>query len=153
MRTPNAQCHVCQKPIYRRPKRIERVDEVNILETNDVMSRLDELRALQDGWLDGYGLAPSADGLVWFAQEFEARYPRDVVLPYVYPTADGGLQLEWGLPSGEVSLEINLVTKRAEWHRLNLSSNEEDRYFLDLQEAASWERLAKDVRNAGGTIA
>jgi hypothetical protein len=136
-----------------RPKRIERVEEVNILDANDVLARLDELRVLQDGWLDGIGLAPSADGIAWFAQEFEARYPRDAVLPYVFPTAEGGLQLEWGLSAGEVSLEINLATKQAEWHRFNLSSNEEVTFLLDLGRADSWEVLAQEVRNAGGAVA
>jgi hypothetical protein len=136
-----------------RPKRIERVEEVNILDPNDVLARLDELRMLQDGWLDGAGAAPSVEGLAWFAQEFEANYPRDAVLPYVYPTAEGGLQLEWGLPAGEVSLEIDLVTKQAEWHRLNLSSSEEAAFSLDLGQAEFWEVLAQEVRNAGGTVA
>lgn len=136
-----------------RPKRIERVEEINILESNDVLARLDELRVLQDGWLDGSGVAPSALGLAWFSQEFEARYPRDAALPYVYPTAEGGLQLEWGLPAGEVSLEINLLTKQAEWHRLNLSSSEEATFVLDLGDAGAWERLAEELRNAGGTVA
>jgi hypothetical protein len=52
----------------------------------DVPSRIDELRGLEAGWLDGYGKAPSQEGLNWFSNAFENRYPDDLALPYIYPT-------------------------------------------------------------------
>ena len=65
-------------------------------------SRLLELCQLEDGWLDGEGLAMNAEtrDSAWeICKSVEKDgYPR----PGIYPTPEGGIQLEWllGEPHG-----------------------------------------------------
>lgn len=44
------------------------------------MDRIEEIRQLKDGWLDGAGLAPRNDHLDWFVAAFERHYPDDLPL-------------------------------------------------------------------------
>ena len=99
----------------------EYAGRVDLLDPLDVPARLDELRAMQDGWLDGAGKAPSHAGLDWLADAFARHYPDDAPLPYAYPTPEGGVQFEWTLGVHDISLEVNLNDRTAIWHRLDLS--------------------------------
>ena len=47
-------------------KTIETIDQIISAEEPDVGVRLEELRLLQEGWLDGAGKALSSEGLDWF---------------------------------------------------------------------------------------
>ncbi|MCC5839997.1 MAG: hypothetical protein JJT96_07725 [Opitutales bacterium] len=130
-------------------QRIETIEEINFLEANDVLARIDELRTLKDGWLDGKGRAPASEGLDWFAHEFSLRYPQALSLPYVYPTGEGGLQLEWSHAPYETSLEIDLATRAAEWHSVHLERGKEFSENLNLGEATGWETLAAKLKEQG----
>jgi hypothetical protein len=69
--------------------------------------RFDELRELEDGWYHGEGYAPREDLIdAVLATIREAAYEYNAYLPYIYPTPEGGLQLEWALGSGDVEVEI-----------------------------------------------
>jgi hypothetical protein len=46
-----------------------------MLDSNDARSRLEDIRILKDGWLDGKGVEPSRMGLDWFAKTFGATIP------------------------------------------------------------------------------
>lgn len=131
---------------------IESIEDINVLDPNDVGARLDELRALEDGWLDGIGTAPTPDGLAWFGKEFDNRFPPDLALPFLYPTAEGGIQLEWSLPPLEISLEIDLASKRGDWHGIHLESGEESVFVHDLGQTEAWEAIAREIRKSGGVL-
>ena len=73
------------------------VEHIGILDPNDVAARLDDLRGIKNGWLDGRGFAPSSQGLDWLARCFASYYPDALPPPYLYPTAEGGVQAEWSL--------------------------------------------------------
>ncbi len=129
----------------------ESIEHVSILDALDIPARLDELRSLKDGWLDGDGKSPSAEGLDWLSDAFEQRYPEDLVLPHLYPTAQGGVQAEWSLPPFEVSLEIDLVSHTGQWHSLDVQNGIEEGVELDLNNDSSWIQIAKEVKaKAGG---
>ena len=125
----------------------------------DVPARLDEFRALRDGWADGmqyagdwgngYGKAPSPAGLDWLAAAFTHHYPQDAPLPYTYPTPEGGIQMEWSYGSQDISLEIDLETRQGEWCRLDLSSMDEAERNLTL-DAAGWQWLGAEVMRWAG---
>ncbi len=108
--------------------------------------RLDELRQLRDGWLDGNGLAPSTASLDWLSQQFDGRYPGDLPLPFTYPTAEGGIQCEWSVGGFEASLEIDLQTYAGQWHRLNLKTEASDLIELDLNSDDDWDVLTSEIR-------
>ena len=118
------------------------VGEIEILDALDVSARLDDLRMLKDGWLDGEGKAPEVEFLDWFADRFERKYPPEFPLPYVYPTPEGGIQAEWSIPSCEASLTID-PTRTAEWYELDLHLNQDSSERFDLASDEGWFRLSQ----------
>ena len=122
------------------------MEQLSRLDPLDIRCRLDELRRLEDGWLDGDGTAPGSDELEWLADCFDRHYPDDLPLPYLYPTPEGGVQAEWSLSDCEISLEVNLVARRADWHRLDLESNADYVRELDLDNYNDWAWIASEVR-------
>ena len=123
-------------------------------------SRLDELRLLKDGWLEGEGDAPSEKGLDWLAEALEKHIPEDVPSPFLYPTPEGGVQMEWSMGTTEISLDIDLGKRLAVWHSLNFETDVEECESMDLGDEASWQSLVTaagsltiEPRFAGGAIA
>lgn len=114
--------------------------------SNSVSVRLNEFLALKDGWLDGKGKAPSKVGLDWFSATFETQYPDELPFPYVYPTAEGGIQIEWSLAGHEVSLEVSLESRRAHWHNLNLTTHEESSRDLQLTQTDDWAWINSGIK-------
>ena len=120
----------------------------------NIRARLDELRQLTDGWADGmqaaadwgngYGKAPSPAGLDWLAAGFDRHYPDYAPLPFLYPTPEGGVQVEWSLGPQDISLEVNLATGQAWWHRLDLSTDNDAERDLTL-DTAGWQWLVGEL--------
>jgi len=138
---------------HNRPQSLQTIEDITVLDANDVPARIDDLRNLRDGWLDGMGIAPSEENLNWFSATFETHYPPDLHLPFVYPTAEGGLQLEWSISPFEISIEVNLTHKMAEWHSLNSLNGEDEEEAFDLSQLEAWQRIGEKIRAAGGTAA
>ncbi len=134
----------------RRLKGIESVDQVVVIDPLDVRARVEELKLLRHGWLDGKGIAPPPAALDGITVAFEERYPNDLRLPYLFPTPVGRVLAEWSLDPWSLSLEIDPVAKRGDWHSLNLEADEETEKELDLASADDWAWLAEQVRTAGG---
>lgn len=131
----------------------ESVEHISLLDPLDVPARLEELRNLIDGWLEGRGVAPRQEGLDWLAQTFEQNFPDDLPLPYVYPTAEGGVQMEWTIDTSEASLEIDLVEHRGEWHFLDMKTDAESTHALNFDEKQDLEWLLNELRNLTGGAA
>lgn len=122
----------------------------------DVNRRLASLKNLNDGWADGiqpanlsgdgYGKAPSVRGLDWLADALQKRYSDDLSLPHIFPTPEGDVSLEWSIGPYRASLEIDLGTYQAEWHCLNITTDDSFEYDLNLDVPASWEWLTREVR-------
>ena len=113
-------------------------------------SRIDELRSLQDGWLDGLGTAPTKAGLDWLVNTFNRWYPDDLPLPYLYPTPEGGMQAEWSFDRTACSLEIDLSTHLANWHSIELDSRQDEEQEFDLGNDQGWSQLVTVLRTFGG---
>lgn len=86
------------------------VDVLNVeaLLPSEWSSRLEELSALPDGWLDGEGRAVSKEALQTAEAFLFMVLDAGVSRPGVYPTPDGGIQMEWA--EGPEELEV-LVAK------------------------------------------
>lgn len=134
-------------------ERIESIEHMSLLDPLDVTSRLDELRRLRDGWLEGVGRAPAAEGLDWLASAFDAFYPDDAPLPYLYPTEEGGVRAEWAAGDVEASAQIDLAAKQAQWHELNLGTDEVSSRALDLSARSDWGWLVDRLRALSGAAA
>lgn len=129
---------------------IETVEHITILDSTDVSARLDEFRLLENGWLDGKGSAPSISGLNWLTDRFETLYPDSLPPPYLYPTAEGGIQAEWSVGGHDVSLEISLESHQGEWHDLELSTKDENQRELDLDAPGEWQWMTEQIHNIEG---
>ena len=100
---------------------------------------------MEDGWLDGEGLAPTPQLMEWLAESFDDHFPDEAELPYLYPTIEGGVQAEWSLANHEVSLRFHPNNRIGEWHDVELDADREETRDLDLDERREWEWLAARV--------
>lgn len=134
---------VIQRDRAGRPKSFESVEHVTQMDPLDIETRLEELALLQDGWLDGKGLALNQDALHDLARAFDEHFSPDLGLPYLYPTPEGGVQAEWELGQWEVSLEITLPSMSAEYQAVNLTTSESHELELSLaaDDVANWTEL------------
>lgn len=134
-------------------KEIESIEYINQLDPLDIEMRLDELAKLQSGWLNGKGFALDGAALSLLAESFEEFFDPELPLPYLYPTAEGGVQAEWTIDNWEVSLEIQLPTLQAELHALNLVTSAEKEFSGSLiadAEHSGWAELNKNLLQLQG---
>ena len=135
-----------------RLQKIESVEHINLLDPNDIGARIDELRCLKDGWLDGKGIAPSQDGLDWLNKIFDNYYPDDLILPWIYPTDEGKVQAEWSFDTDEITLEIDLLNHKSEWHGLNLETKEDNIYKFNLDSSDGWKQVINKIKLFVGDV-
>jgi len=123
-----------------RLQRLESVDHVAELDPLDIAARIDELRLLTNGWLDGRGTVPDRAELDWVQNLFEGHFPDQLQLPCLYPTPEGEIQAEWTMGTTEITLEIDPKSKSGNWHEYDLESGYEHSEALELAnpEAIGW---------------
>ena len=100
---------------YENLQRVIEVKQIDVQTNYKLFNRFEELAALEDGWLDGDGVAPDKQKLVCISEILVGSYPGDIPIPAIFPTPDGNLLLEWQLP-GEPSCEIDLEAMVADFH-------------------------------------
>ena len=108
----------------------------------DVSVQLNKLRDMTPGWLDGKGNVPSHSDLDWLSDTFRRHYPDGATLPYVYPTLEGGVDMEWSIGKREISLEVDLVNHRGEWSRYDVDTGYSVEKILDLDDPIAWKWIA-----------
>ena len=133
------------------------VDTVSLISPLDISAQLDELRNLKDGWADGvqhardwgqgYGKAPSHEGLDWLGDKLKSEYPDDLPLPRIYPTPEGGVQMEWVLGGFEAEIEVNLEKREGEWLWIEVTSEDVVDTILNLDDSDSWVWIACELRS------
>jgi hypothetical protein len=142
--TPSAKVWLQGTASYDRRGRIQAVvaiEHLTLLDPLDIDARLEELALLKDGWLEGKGVSLAPEGLRWLSKQFAQMYDPELPLPYIYPTAEGGVQAEWPLDHFENSLEIDLMTHQAEWQSLDMTTDEDIFTTLDLDNPSGWQFL------------
>lgn len=131
------------------PRSLENITRIEPLDPLDVPARLEALSLLSDGWLDGAGRAPNKEGLAWLSHAWTTHWPGDKVLPYVYPTPEGGIQAEWTFKVTGVELDLNLLTKRGTLTILERASGQEiSEQELALDSADGWKALLNATTEA-----
>lgn len=106
-----------------------------------ISRQIDRLASMDDGWLDGDGIAPSKAGLEGLHILLQSLSP----IPTLYPTPEGGVQAEWSIADREISLEIDLESLKAEWHDLNTSTTESRFKEVDLGKRADRDWIAQQL--------
>ena len=118
----------------------DQVEDVTALDPLDVPARLDDLRLLKAGWLDGGGKALDGVALDQLATSFTTYYPNDLPLPYTFPTAGGGVQFEWRIGGVTPEIEIDLASLQGDW-----LSDDDDEAVIDLATTEGWTDLARRI--------
>lgn len=111
-----------------------------------IATRLKTLAELENDWLNNKGCAPDKALLAWLSIAFDTLYDPTLPLPYLYPTAEGGIQAEWSLGDWEISLQINLARQVAEWQALNLKTQACREDSLNLEKPEGWQKLNQNVQ-------
>jgi hypothetical protein len=127
-------------------KSFESIEHVTPLDPLDISLRLEELAKLGDGWLDGKGHAATKDQLNWLAGAFQLNLDTELPLPYLYPTAEGGVQAEWSLGDWEVSLDIDLESRQAAYQALRLTDKSCTEITLTLDKQEGWSQLNSELK-------
>ena len=137
---------IVQRDRTDRIKGFESIEHVTSLDPLDTTLRLNQVAMLEDGWLNGKGKAPTKEKLAWLAEAFESDFDSDLPLPYLYPTAEGGVQAEWSLNDWAVTLEIDLNSRKAEYQALNLKDLSSKDLELALGEDIGWRTLNDELK-------
>lgn len=132
--------------------RFDSIEHINILDPLDVGARLDELRLLKDGWLEGESKAPSAEGIDWLEKAFDFHYPDETELPHLYPSPEGGISAEWSNERWDLSLDINLTDKCGTWHGLDLETDDDETHSLNLERNEDWTWLVEKINGKLGRV-
>lgn len=127
---------------------LDLIEDAVIIESNDPLARLDELRLLRVGWLDGRGVVPSPQEFDWVESFFRDQYPATLPTPFIYPTAEGGFQFEWRTGNQDVSLEITPRDKTAELHGLNIKDGADTFMELNLEAKSDVDSLIDFISKA-----
>lgn len=102
-----------------------------------VQAAFSDLRDLEAGWHDGEGIAPSAEGIDWF----EGAFLKDENLspkPYIYPTIDGNVQVEWTIGGWEISMKVDLEKRIGELLAVDTEFGRDIEQTLNLDDPAGW---------------
>lgn len=107
-----------------------------------VPEQVDSLEGLQDGWLDGEGLAFSDDALAWSSRLLESIVNGfELSTPHIYPTPEGSVRAEWSRPLWEISAELDWSRKSSEVRAVRLDADEVIERSFALGEAGQEVRL------------
>ena len=132
---------------YERIEKIESIEIITLLDPLDIGARLDELLQLKRGWFDGKGEAYDPNDLAWIEEIMTLYYPDELPSPYIYPTPEGNLLLEWEDERFDISLEIDLSAKKGWLHILNLSTEKDEDKEFALINQEGWEALVKKLND------
>lgn len=122
------------------------------VEVDAITKRVVELGMLEDGWLDGEGLAPDADGLAWLNFTLHIHHlDRGLPQPYLYPSQDGSVGCEWSVGDYECEIEVDLKRRVGIWSAVDPTGDAQtEERELDLEDAGSWGWLNDRLRSLAG---
>ncbi len=100
------------------------IDQLECLPHLVLVSKIEELGALVDGWLGGNGVALDSENLTWLTDEVAKHFPETLEYPSVVPTEDGHVVFEWIRPQARIELEVNFDEQRLELYATNLTTNQ-----------------------------
>ncbi len=124
-------------------KGFERVDSFEMLPPRDVKARIEEIVRLKPGWSGEGGDKEFDSGSL---RRFASAYVRHVEgcdPPYIFPTTEAGLSIEWDGTSTVLEVDSTLT------HGVLLGDNVEMELDLDTEEG--WKVLAGFISTVDGT--
>lgn len=122
-----------------------------------IRARIYELAALSAD--PNWDFAPlSRAGLAWLEVQLTRACIGGMPMPWIYPTPDGNVQLEWRLGTWAPSLEVNTLHRTGYFHTCDVAATDGDhdaREFtdIDLHDPEGWAFVAGELdqdRKAAG---
>lgn len=132
---------------YDRLQKLAETHHLELLPNQTLAAQIEELAALQDGWLEGQGKAPDKDQLAWATDRLVSSFPEDLPFPHIGPTPEGGLFLEWIQKPWRISAEFFLPDHRCELQATNTITAKSDDKDLNLDQAGALPELYTFVRS------
>lgn len=121
---------------------VTEIEQLDCLPHYPLVTKIDALTLLSNGWLEGRGVAPSAANLDWLSSETAANFPDTLEYPSIAPIEDGNVSFEWIQPHARVELEVNFADKQLELYATNLTTDEfVEQTFTHEQWRAAFERV------------
>jgi hypothetical protein len=133
---------------FDRSQQLQRIDEVTAIELLDPLDprvQLEKLKDLQDGWLDGQGVALSLDLLARVGSWFDEHLSGDAPLPRLYPTPEGGVEAEWLIGRLDVSIEFDGAAGLVEWHAMDLDTGEVEEKTFEFDDTVALDELGRTM--------
>ncbi len=121
------------------------VESVTILHPLDIPMRLEEFLELESGWMNGEGEPFRLESIHWLIDQVSNYFHTDILLPYTFPTVDGGIQFEWKTGNHDMTAYINLNDKSGYVHYLNLSNDSDYDLELDFASDEGWQKLVNEL--------
>lgn len=118
-----------------RLKSIKEIGQLEVIPHYALTSAIDALNLLENGWLEGHGVAPDSKNLARLSEELIESFPLGIDYPAVVPTEDGNVSLEWIRPSARIELEVNFAGNRLELYATDIES---DMFVDESFEAEDW---------------
>ena len=117
---------------------ITAIDQLDELPHYPLVSAIEALSDLKDGWLEGTGKAPKIDYLNFLTNEVTKSFPEMVEYPSVAPTEEGSVIFEWIRPQSRIELEINFEGKKLELYATHAATAQfvEESFEIDQWESA-----------------
>ena len=106
-----------------RLKSIKEIEQLEVVPHYALVSAIDGLTELRDGWLEGHGVAPDAGNLSRLSEQLVGVFPPGLSYPAVVPTEDGNVSLEWIKPTARIELEVNFAEHRLELYATDVASD------------------------------
>ncbi len=107
-------------------------------------SKIDGLAWLEDGWLEGGGVAPARQNLSWLMDEVKREFPVSLEHPAVVPTEEGNVVFEWIRPKARIELEVNFGESKLELYATDVEADTfEEEAFDAGQWAAAFDRVTR----------
>ena len=122
---------------------IDSIESSVALDHLDIQARLEELRLLKQGWLDGEGEAFDPAGMDWLEASVREHYSTGLPSPRIYPSPGGQILFEWKIDSRAASLEIDPENRTGYWHVLDTETKQDSDEDIDLATADGWGTLAR----------
>jgi len=114
-------------------------------EESDIQVQFEKLRTIKDGWLDGVGSSIDVDLLrrvrTWLGDHVRDSIPR----PTLFPTPEGGVEVEWVAGRYDVSVEFDPVSGKVAWHALDLDTCEVDEMDVSMDDEDGLRNLGKHL--------
>ncbi len=129
--------------------RIDSIENSSVLEPLDIQARLEELRHLKQGWLDGEGTPFDPAGMDWLESSVREHYSPGTPLPHIFPTPDGQVVFQWRIAGVSATLEIDLGEKTGYWHAFDVKTKADADEDMDLGAASGWNRLTEMLSGIG----